>query len=126
MFNNTTIKPLGTCQLKLINPKNDAKFKAELIVVKDKTFTQSLGNKNSPSYALNDNTLCKHLEFDEHAQPVEHPPRKVPVTIKDQLQTELNRLCDMNIITPVTKPMPLVSNLVTMEKRNQLRVCVDP
>ncbi|VDI72705.1 Hypothetical predicted protein [Mytilus galloprovincialis] len=29
-------------QLKLINPKNDAKFKAEFIVVKDKTFTQSL------------------------------------------------------------------------------------
>ena len=31
MYNNTTIKPLGTCQLKLINPKNEAKFNAEFI-----------------------------------------------------------------------------------------------
>ncbi|CAG2208895.1 unnamed protein product [Mytilus edulis] len=68
----------------------------------------------------------KKLEFDGNSQPVVHPPRKVPVAIKDQLQTELNRLCDMNIITPVTKPTPLVSSLVTMEKRNQLRVCIDP
>ena len=51
-----------------------------------------------------------HLELNENAQPVVHPPRKVPVAIKDRLRTELDRLCDMNIITPVTKPTPLVSS----------------
>ena len=45
MYNNTTVKPLGTCQLKLINPKNEDKFKAEFIVVKDKTLTPLLDNK---------------------------------------------------------------------------------
>lgn len=67
-----------------------------------------------------------HLELNENAQPVVHPPRKVPVAIKDQLQTELNRLCDMNIITQVTKPTPWVSSLVTVVKPNKLRVCIDP
>jgi hypothetical protein len=45
MYNNTTVKPLGTCQLKLINPKNEDKFKAEFKVVKDKTLTPLLDNK---------------------------------------------------------------------------------
>ncbi|CAG2188277.1 unnamed protein product [Mytilus edulis] len=169
MYNNTTIKPLGTCQLKLINPKNDAKFKAEFIVVKDKTLTPLLGNKTVQAMNLMtihyeniksvqqgapmspDAYTCKpidkanvlkeyedvfegtgllegkyHLELNENAQPVVHPPRKVPVAIKDQLQTELNRLCDMNIITQVTKPTPWVSSLVTVVKPNKLRVCIDP
>ncbi|CAG2198015.1 unnamed protein product [Mytilus edulis] len=169
MYNKTTIKPLGICQLKLINPKNDAKFKAEFIVVKDKTLTPLLGNKTVQAMNLMtihyeniksvqqgapmspDAYTCKpidkadvlkeyedvfegtgflegkyHLELNEHAQPVVHPPRKVPVAIKDQLQTELNRLCDMNIITQVTKPTSWVSSLLTVVKPNKLRVCIDP
>ena len=30
-----------------------------------------------------------HLELDENAKPVVHPPRKVPVAIKERLHTEL-------------------------------------
>ena len=66
-----------------------------------------------------------HLELDENAKPVVHPPRKVPVAIKERLHTELNRLCDMNVITPVTKPTSWVSSLVTVVKPDKLRVCID-
>jgi hypothetical protein len=45
MYNNTTVNPLGTYQLKLNNPKHEDKFKTEIIVVKDKTLTPLLGNK---------------------------------------------------------------------------------
>lgn len=164
MYNNTTIKPFGTCQLKLINPKKDAKFKAEFIVVKDKTLTPLLGNKTVQAMNLmtihyeniksvqqgapmsykpldQANVLKEyedvfegtgllegkyHLELNENFQPVVHPPRKVHVAIKYRLQTELNRLCDMNIITPVTKPTSWVSSLATVVKPDKLRVCIDP
>ncbi|CAC5410787.1 unnamed protein product [Mytilus coruscus] len=44
MYNNTTIKPIGKCILKLVNPKNNDKFKAEF-VVNDGTLTPLLGSK---------------------------------------------------------------------------------
>jgi hypothetical protein len=45
MYNNTTIKPIGKCKLKLVNPKNNEKFIAEFVVIKDGTLTPLLGNK---------------------------------------------------------------------------------
>ena len=154
------MKPLGTCQLKLINPKNEDKFKTELIVVKDKTLTPLLDNKAVQAMNLRTITYANiksvqkiasmspdlykpltisnvlkeyedvlegqyHLELDENAKPIVHPPRKVPVAIKEGLHTELNRLCDMNVITSVTKPTPWVSSLVTVVKSDKLRVCID-
>ncbi|VDI59164.1 Hypothetical predicted protein [Mytilus galloprovincialis] len=118
MYNNTTIKPIGTCILKLVNPKNNDKFKAEFVVVKDGTLTPLLGSKavqamnlvtvnyenikavrqGALSKPLSKETVMKeyadifegtgklqgkyHLELDNTANPVVHPPRKVPVAIK--------------------------------------------
>jgi hypothetical protein len=45
MYNNTTIKPIGKCKLKLLNPKDNEKFIAECVVIKDGTLTPLLGNK---------------------------------------------------------------------------------
>ena len=45
MYNNKTIKPIGKCKLKLVNPKNNEKFIAEFVVIKDETLTPLLGNK---------------------------------------------------------------------------------
>jgi hypothetical protein len=41
-----------------------------------------------------------HLELDENAIPTVHPPRKVPVAIKERLRNELERLTKMDIIKP--------------------------
>jgi hypothetical protein len=36
--------------------------------------------------------------------PIVHPPRKVPVAIKERLRNELERLTKMDIIKPVSTP----------------------
>ncbi|CAC5394822.1 unnamed protein product [Mytilus coruscus] len=67
-----------------------------------------------------------HLELDNTANPVVHPPRKVPVAIKEKLHSELERLTKLEIIKPVSTPTPWVSSLVTVVKPDKLRICIDP
>ena len=65
--------------------------------------------------------LC-HLEV----QPVIHPPRKVPVALRDRLKDELDELVGEEILTTVTEPTKWVSSLVLLHKPNKLRICIDP
>jgi hypothetical protein len=51
-----------------------------------------------------------------------HPPRKVPAAIKDRLKKEIDRLVDLNILTPVTEPTPWV----VVDRPGKLRICLDP
>ena len=68
-----------------------------------------------------------HLELEEGAVPVVHPPRKVPVALKIQLKEELERLEDLGILARVTEPTPWVSSMVLVRKPNgKLRICIDP
>lgn len=68
-----------------------------------------------------------HLEIDENAVPVVHPPRKVPVALKAELKEELERLQALEIIAPVSEPTPWVSSMVIARKSNgRLRICLDP
>ena len=69
--------------------------------------------------------LC-HLEVDQTVRPVVHPPRKVPVALRDRLKEELDELVGQEIITPVTEPTKWVSSLVLVNKPNKLRICIDP
>jgi hypothetical protein len=66
-----------------------------------------------------------HLELDENATLIVHPPRKVPVAIKERLRNELERLTKMDIIKPVSTPTPWVSSLVIVVKPGKLRICID-
>lgn len=68
-----------------------------------------------------------NLEVREDVQPVVHPPRRVPVALKEKLKQELEKLQRLGVIKKVTEPTPWVSSLVTARKPNgQLRVCLDP
>ena len=67
-----------------------------------------------------------HFVIDPEITPVVHPPCKVPLAIKDRLQSELDKLVAMNIITPVTEPTEWVSSMVTVVKPEKLRICLDP
>ena len=67
-----------------------------------------------------------HLELDENAAPIVHPPRKVPVAIKRRRRNELERLTKIDIIKPVSTPTPWVSSLVAVVKPGKLRICIDP
>jgi len=59
-----------------------------------------------------------HLEVDPSVPPVQMPPGRLPVTIRDQVKNELDRLCRENIIEPVTEPSPWISALMVAVKPN--------
>ena len=46
------------------------------------------------------------LEIEEDAKPVIHPPRRVPVALKEKLKHELEWLQSLEIIERVTEPTP--------------------
>ena len=54
-----------------------------------------------------------HIEIDPSAKPIIHPPRRVPVTLKDSLKKELDRMVKEEILAPVNDPTDWVSSMVT-------------
>lgn len=66
-----------------------------------------------------------HMKVDEAVWPVVHPPRKVPVALRDRLKEELDKLVNEGIITLVTEPTKWVSSLFKVNKPEKLRICID-
>ena len=61
------------------------------------------------------------------AAPVVHPPRRVPVALRNKVKQELDRTVSNDIITKVTEPTDWVNSMVVVQKPNgDLRVCLDP
>ena len=67
-----------------------------------------------------------HIEIDPSVKPVIHPPRRVPVALKDPLKKELDRMVEEGILTSVNKPTDWVLSMITVVKPNKLRICIDP
>ena len=53
-----------------------------------------------------------HIVTDDAVPPVVHPPRHVPVALRDQIKEKLNKMVASDIITPVTEPTEWVSNML--------------
>lgn len=67
------------------------------------------------------------LKVNSNIQPVVDPPRKIPFTLHESLKKELNRMVNLNVITPVREPTEWVSSIVLVTKPNgSIRVCLDP
>ena len=65
--------------------------------------------------------------LDNSIQPVQHPPRRVPVPLRDALKGTLDDLVQQDIIAPVQQPTPWVSSMVVVPKKDgKLRICLDP
>ena len=67
-----------------------------------------------------------HIVTDEAVKPVIHPPRRVPVSLREQIKAKLDELVQRDIITPVTEPTPWVSSMLVVVKPDKLRICIDP
>ncbi len=68
-----------------------------------------------------------HLEVDRSVPPVQIPPRRLPVPIKETVRQELEALCNEGIIEPVTEPSAWISALLVVRKPNgKVRICIDP
>lgn len=69
------------------------------------------------------------IQLKEDATPVIHAPRRVPAPLRDCLKKELDRMCQMQVITKVEEPTEWVNSMVCVDKKNknkELRICMDP
>ncbi len=70
--------------------------------------------------------LCK-LTLKDDAKPVIHPPRRVPIQLKDKIKAELDRMVSLDVIRPITEPTKWVSNITYVPKQDgSVRICLDP
>ena len=68
-----------------------------------------------------------HIELDSKVKPIEHPPRRIALSLQPKLETELDEIVKQGIIVPVDEPADWVNSLVVREKPNgSLRICLDP
>ena len=59
-------------------------------------------------------------------RPVVHLPQRVPVTIRERVKAELERMEKLNVIKNVNEPTEWVNSMVTVIKPNgKIRICID-
>ena len=59
-----------------------------------------------------------HMTLDETVKPVQHPPRRVPVAIRERLRETLEDLERREIVARVTTPTSWISSMVVVPKPN--------
>ena len=68
-----------------------------------------------------------HLRIKPKAIPVVHPPRRIPVALRERCKAELERMEKLGVIEKVTEPTKWVNSMVVIEKsQGKLRICLDP
>ena len=70
--------------------------------------------------------MVHKIQLEDNYKPVIHAPRKVPLSLREKLKTELQRLEELDIIETVEEPTGWVHSLVIVEKQDKLRLCIDP
>ena len=67
------------------------------------------------------------IKVDPSVKPVIHPPRKVPISMKEKVKTELLRRESEGVIKKQTEPTDWVNSMVVVPKPNgKVRICIDP
>ena len=64
--------------------------------------------------------------MDPNIPAVVRPPRKVPVSLKDNIKDELDRMEQTGVIIRQTEPTDWVNGKVAVVKPNKIRICIDP
>ena len=68
------------------------------------------------------------IQLKTDLEPVIHPPRKIPIALRDRLEKELKRIEGLQVIAKVTEPMTdWVNSIAAPEKQRTgaLRMCLD-
>ena len=67
-----------------------------------------------------------HLKIDKNVTPAQHSPRKIPVALKDDINSKLDQMIKQGILKEVNEPTIWISSFVAVEKHGKLRICIDP
>ncbi|PFX31310.1 Enzymatic polyprotein [Stylophora pistillata] len=122
-WNGTKVKPVGTCALPVVNLRNNTKYKENFVSV-----VENLKDDLVIKYAdVFDEILGKlpgkvHLQVDPASQPVTLPARKLTVSVREKFKVALQRLQDLEVITPVDEPTEWVTQFVVAVKKSDARV----
>lgn len=156
-WTNDSQTSMGTAKVMVRNPTNNKKYKVLFHVVSENrtpilglrasiamgmiTINQENINtiasdgsldivKEFPSVfdgELGDLPGIQKLQISSNAKPHASPVRRVPHAIHSEVKTELEKMVEKGIITPVDTPTPWESNMVVAKKSNgTLRICIDP
>ena len=157
MYNKSLIYPLGKCKITLKNPITSQQYyqtfqvvdqelvpllsraaaeNMNLITVNYENFKQihAVTDTITGSFksVFAENALGTlpgnvHLTVEENANPIQCPPRCVPVALKKPLKSELDSMVKRGVIVPVTEPTDWCSQISIQKKRTgKLRICLDP
>ncbi|MCG8047630.1 MAG: RNase H-like domain-containing protein [Candidatus Thiodiazotropha endolucinida] len=67
------------------------------------------------------------IKVDPSVKPVIHPPRKIPISMKEKVKSELKRMEAEGVIKKQTQPTDWVNSMVVVPKSNgKVRICIDP
>ena len=66
------------------------------------------------------------IKTDPSVIPTVHPPRKVPISLKDKVYEELQRMEQLGVIERQTEPTPWVNSMTVVNKGSKIRICIDP
>ena len=64
--------------------------------------------------------------IDPNHPPVQHVPRRIPVTLQKEVKEKIAELEKKGIIQKVTDPTDWISSMVIVSKPGKIRICLDP
>ena len=156
MYDKSKVIPVGKKIQTVINPVNNRSYQIEFQIVKhgcrsvlgaraiqmlnlislntenisavEKDLTSEDLLKKYQSIFQGEGTLPEELKLtvDKEVTPVQLPPRKPPVALREKYKEELERLQKLEIIEPITKPTEWISATVLIVKNGKIRLCIDP
>ena len=128
MWNLTKFEPIGEAKLKLENPKTNRSYEVIFTVVPNNLncligleTSKKMGlvtinqDKFISSVELNSDLGdlgTAHLYVDENVQPKTLPCRPIALAVQEQVKAEIDKLVEREVLIPIEKPTPWVSQLV--------------
>ena len=98
----------------------------QLITINDMRFISQVESVPEPNKSFGDLGEA-HLHVNADIKPHVLPCRKIPITLRDPVKHEIDRLVDLGVLIPVTQPTEWVSQMTVVTKSNgSLRLCIDP
>lgn len=66
------------------------------------------------------------IKLDPTVEPVVHAPRRIPVSLRERVKNELQRMEQIGVIVKQNEPTEWVNSMVTVIKPGKIRICIDP